>query len=237
MVVRSCCRRSYRVPRRRAWLRRPVGGEPAGCRPLEGGLEGTDLSEADLCGSHLTDVDLVDITLSQGTQITALRARIEQELSDRSISTKELEDVIARSNHELRTAYSANGLISRAQHARVRERRARRKEALAEGGLLSQGTGAWVGSLLSRVFTGYGVQLTWIAGVIAALYLASAGAYHFVGEMSVGRSLYYSVVTFTTSPPSPPPPGLTSVVAGVETFAGTAAIVFLGYVLGTRERV
>jgi hypothetical protein len=87
------------------------------------------------------------------------------------------------------------------------------------------------------VFTGYGVQLTWIAGVIAALYLASAGVYHFVGEMSVGRSLYYSVVTFTTSPPSPPPGGLTSVVAGIETFAGTAAIVFLGYVLGTRERV
>jgi hypothetical protein len=27
------------------------------------------------------------------------------------------------------------------------------------------------------------------------------------------------------------------VVEGVETFAGTAAIVFLGYVLGTREQV
>ncbi|ELZ53151.1 hypothetical protein C465_01349 [Halorubrum distributum JCM 9100] len=70
------------------------------------------------------------------------------------------------------------------------------------------------------------------------LYLLSAGVYHFVGEMSVGRSLYYSVVTFTTSPPEPAPTGLVMrAVAGFETFAGTTAVVFLGYVLGTREQV
>jgi len=41
----------------------------------------------------------------------------------------------------------------------------------------------------------------------------------------------------TTSPPTEPPLGIASIVAGFETLAGTAAIVFLGYVLGTRERI
>lgn len=199
-------------------------------------LSGADLRDADLRHSPLIEIDLADTTLARSTQITAPRDGLEKEVSDyESVSTEQLEGSIARANHELRTAYSSNGLIGRARHARVRERRARRREALAGEGW--RGTTAWFGSILSKVFTGYGVQLTWIAGVIAVLYLASAGVYHFVGGMSVGRSLYYSVVTLTTSPPSPPPGGLTSVVAGVETFAGTAAIVFLGYVLGTRERV
>jgi hypothetical protein len=46
-------------------------------------------------------------------------------------------------------------------------------------------------------------------------------------------------VIFTTSPPAEPEltGGVMRVVAGFETFAGTAAIVFLGYALGTRERV
>ena len=30
---------------------------------------------------------------------------------------------------------------------------------------------------------------------------------------------------------------ITSIVAGIETFAGTVAIIFLGYVLGSRERI
>lgn len=212
-------------------------------------LEGANLSDADLRSADLTDadlrsadltnallggVDMTGITLARSTQIDAPGERITNYLVDDPwISKEQRYDIIARANHELRTAYSTNGLISRARDARVRERRARRKEALAEGARLSRGTAAWFGSLLSKVFTGYGVQLTWIAGVMVALYLLSAGVYHFVGEMSLGQSLYYSVVTFTTSPPS----GLTSVVAGVETFAGTAAIVFLGYVLGTRELV
>jgi len=69
------------------------------------------------------------------------------------------------------------------------------------------------------------------------LYLGSALVYWHWGEMWWGRSLYYSVVTFTTAPPKTPPGGITSIVAGIETFAGTTAIVFLGYVLGTRESV
>jgi hypothetical protein len=142
-------------------------------------------------------------------------------------------DRIARANHELRTAYSANGLISRARIARVRERKARRREAWAEGGW---GRLAWLWSVGSQFLTGYGIQLRWIGVTMLHLYSISAGVYCLEG-MAPDRALYYSAVTFTTSPPETPPLGVASAVAAVETFAGTAAIVFLGCVLGTRERV
>jgi hypothetical protein len=72
--------------------------------------------------------------------------------------------------------------------------------------------------------------------MMVVLWLLSAAVYWDAG-MEPRRSLYYSIVTFTTSPPNTPPPGVATAVAGFETFAGTAAIVFLGYVLGTREQV
>jgi hypothetical protein len=87
------------------------------------------------------------------------------------------------------------------------------------------------------VFTGYGIQLRWVLGMMTLLYLGSALVYMWFGGMTPGDSLYYSIVTFTTSPPVEPTGLVMRAVAGVETFAGTAAIVFLGYVLGTRERV
>jgi len=194
------------------------------------------LGAANLSGAHLAETDLTDSALSRATNIDAPNERITSEfINDDGISKQERYDIVARANHELRSAYSANGLLSQARNARVRERRARRKEARAGDGW--QGTAAWFGSLLSKFFTGYGVQLKWISFAISLLYLSSAGVYFYWGEMSIGYSLYYSVVTFTTAPPETPQAGLVSVVAGIETFAGTAAIVFLGYVLGTRERV
>jgi hypothetical protein len=88
------------------------------------------------------------------------------------------------------------------------------------------------------VFTGYGIQLRWILAMMFLLYTSSTVVYWTVGGMAPIESLYYSIVTFTTSPPGPAPTGLLMrAVAGFETFAGTAAIVFLGYVLGTREQV
>ena len=197
----------------------------------------TNFLEADLRGADLRDANLGEIilsgvTLSRKTKIDDPGVRIRR---NPSVLDKEtIYDIVARTNHQLRVAYSENGLTGRARRARLRERRARRREALAEGGL--QGTGAWFGSLLSRIFTGYGVQLRWVVGVMLALYLASTAVYYSEG-MTLGYSLYYSIVTFTTSPPSPPPSGAGQIVAGIETFAGTTAIVFLGYVLGAREQV
>jgi len=197
-------------------------------------LSGADLRDADLSGAYLAECSLADVTIARSTRIGAPGERLERLADEYGVSQPELYDRIARTNHELRTAYSDNGLISRARDARVRERRARRKEALHEPGW--RGTAAWFGSLLSRVGTGYGVQLTWIAGMILALYLGSTLVYWWEG-MAFDRAAYYSVVTLTTSPPDDPPLGIASVVAGFETFAGTAAIVFLGYVLGNRKQV
>lgn len=150
-------------------------------------LFGAAVTDADLRGANLTDAnlggtDLTGVILARDTRIGVPDRKIMNELSEFDyVSEKRPYEIIARTNHELRSAYSRNGLIGRARNARVRERSARRKEAFAEGGL--RGIAAWFGSILSKVFTGYGVQLTWITGVMAVLYLVSAAVYHFVGEM------------------------------------------------------
>ena len=138
---------------------------------------------------------------------------------------------MCRNGLSFRRAYSANGLTDRARAARVRERKARRREARAEGGW---GWVAWLWSVLSQVFTRYGIQLRWVLEMILLLYLGSTLVYVEFGGMTLTDSLYYSIVTFTTSPPAEPT-GI-GMHLGNETFAGTA-IVFLDYALGTRKRV
>ena len=199
-------------------------------------LSRTDLRNADLSNAHLAEVTLNNATVSRSTILGDPSERIAQVFGKTdTVSKTERYDTIARTNRELRAMYSTNGLISQARTSRIRERRARRREAKAEQGW--RGTVASVGSWLSRVFTGYGVRLTPVVGWMLVLYLSSAFVYSHWGGMAWDRSLYYSVVTFTTAPPDTPPLGLPSVVAGIETFAGTAAIVFLGYILGSREQV
>ena len=204
-------------------------------------IDRANLLNAELIATDLSDASLIDITLggatfSRRTNFDPPIKQIEKKAADMDEVTEEdFQDIVARMNHELREAYSENGLLGRARKARVRERRARRREAKAEEGW--GGTVAWGGSLLSSIFTGYGVRLTPVIGWMLALYFLSAGVYWHVGGMAWDRSLYYSIVTFTTAPPEAPPSYITSIVAGIETFAGTAAIIFLGYVLGSRERI
>lgn len=141
-------------------------------------------------------------------------------------------DAVAQTYHELKTAYSTNGLVGRARKYHVRERRARAKEARATNTL--QGTLAWLGSYFPYALTGYGVQLRWPIGIMLMLYFGATMVYWQAG---VENSLYYSIVTFTTSPPNPPPAGLvTGTTAMIQTFGGTLLIVLLGYVLGNREQ-
>lgn len=208
-------------------------------------LSGANLINTKLSGGLLVNTPLSGALLSRKTSIDPPNQQLKQDVKYKVIpyssNSVDIYDAIARANHELKTAYSDNGLISQARKARVRERKARRKEALVDGGFFSRGTAAWLWSIFSQIFTGYGVQLKWIVGVMVLLYLGSAGVYaHFEG-MGVNESLYYSIVTFTTSPPrSPSVVGFGPVgafTAGIETFAGTAAIVFLGYVLGSRESI
>lgn len=203
-------------------------------------LRDANLSEAKLRGADLSNTLIAGTTLngariSRSTNIDSPGKRIRQFLTDSDASEEQQYDAIARTYHELKEAYSRNGLISQARKARVRERQARRREAKADESW--QGTFAWIGSILSQVFTGYGVRLSPVIILMMILYLGSALIYWSWGDMTWNHSLYYSVVTFTTSPPETPPAGVSSIVAGIETFAGTASIVFLGYVLGTREQM
>lgn len=196
------------------------------------------LTRADLTDSVLWNTSLSGALLSRQTDFEPPRRRIEKLAEDREadklVDPSDRWDIIARANHELKTAYSDNGLSSQARRARVRERHARRKEAKADGTL--RGTAAWFGSLISRWTTGYGVHLLPVVVIMSTLLLGSAVVYSATG-MGVEESLYYSVVTFTTSPPSNPDPGWMRLVAGIETILGTTMIVFLGYVLGSREQI
>lgn len=205
-------------------------------------LSGADFSGTDLSGSKLTDVLLRDTSLStallsRGTNIDPPIQRLkEKPKTDPGLQSRPVKmwDAVARANNELKTAFSNNGLIDQAREARARERHARRREAKADETL--RGTLAWFGSLLSRWTTGYGVKLLPVVVIMSALFLGSATVYSYLG-MGVGESLYYSVVTFTTSPPRDPEPGIMRLVAGIETFLGTTMIVLLGYVLGAREQM
>ncbi|MCD2204025.1 pentapeptide repeat-containing protein [Halobacterium sp. KA-6] len=201
-------------------------------------LSGSDLTRSNLKNALLWDTLLSDILVSRNTDFSRPRKRLadfaKDEETDTPSNLADYWDVVARTNHELRTVYSDNGLLSKARNARVRERHARRKEALHDD--TQRGTAAAIGSLISRWTTGYGVKLLPVVGVMLALFFGSTIVYSNTG-MSVAESLYYSVVTFTTSPPNPPEPGLMRLVAAVETFLGTTMIVFLGYVLGAREQV
>jgi hypothetical protein len=100
-----------------------------------------------------------------------------------------------------------------------------------------------VGGTLSRYLTGYGTRPLYVLLWTAAIILVTTALFAFgpapSGNGWEGGPLYYSVVTFVTAPPHPPNGAGTVTRAAVllETYIGTALIVLLGYVLGTRERV
>ena len=149
----------------------------------------------------------------------------------------EAEDTAARMYHELRVAYSVNGLFAQAREARVRERRARRREAYFEGGW--RGKAAYYSSMLSEIFTGYGVRLGPVVGWMILLFVSSTAVYLYAGiQHTTSETIAYSVLAFTAAPPPPlPSGGFVQTVVMIETFFGTLSTVLLGYVLGNREQV
>jgi hypothetical protein len=100
----------------------------------------------------------------------------------------------------------------------------------------------WFGGVLSRYLTGYGTRPAYVLGWTALILLVTTLWFTFgpsPSEGCRGGPLYYSVVTFVTAPPHPPTevgPITRAIVLG-ETYVGTALIVLLGYVLGTRDRI
>jgi hypothetical protein len=102
----------------------------------------------------------------------------------------------------------------------------------------------WIGGVLSRLLTGYGTRPTFVLGW-TGLILVLTTAWFELGPVPSGLEggpLYYSVVTFVTSPPHPIQEVgevgmITEIIVLLETYIGTTLIVLLGYVLGNRERV
>ena len=200
-------------------------------------LSGADLRTANLSEANLAEITLTDVAFSRDTEVDNPRERIEQGFQDEDISEQHIEDTIARVNGELRATYSTNGLFGRARTARIRERRARRKESKAEEGYL--GTVAWAGSFLSRVFTGYGIQLWPVVVWMILLFVGSTAVYLHAGVRdTTSETIAYSVLAFTVAPPPPLPLGtLVQTVVMIETFFGTLSTVLLGYILGNREMI
>ncbi len=192
----------------------------------ESDLSAADLRKADFTNSALINTVLSSVTVDRSTNIGKLPESKIVGRADMSWGD------IAKSYHNIKGMFSANGLTGKARDSQFRKRRARRREAWAEGG---RGYLAWLGSLFSWLVTGYGIRLRQPIIVILAVLFVSTGVYWYAG---IDHSIYYSVVTFTTSPPSAPPRGgLAEGVAMVQTFFGTLLVVLLGYVLGAREQV
>ena len=116
----------------------------------------------------------------------------------------------------------------------VRERRARSLEAKAEDDGFNR---RYLGSLPSRVVTGYGVRVRNLVFWMLTLFLGSTAVYlNAFDKKSVMETGSYSVLAFTVAPPEVPDGTGTQLVMMMETFLGTLFIVLLGYILGTRDQ-
>lgn len=194
-------------------------------------LSGAVLTGTDLRKARLRGTDLSGVGLNQQTRIKGLV----RGLCTRADSPEEWDD-IAQGYHDLKQQFSNNGLSNKARKTFTLERRARAREALSAGGL---GIVTFLTSIVSRILTGYGTRASFVLFWSTILAGGCAVIYSHFGST---RPIYYSVVTFTTSPPWRPflfaSDGLRWLryVVLFETYTGTALTVLLGYVLGNRAR-
>jgi uncharacterized protein YjbI with pentapeptide repeats len=194
-----------------------------------GTFQNADLTDAMLGDANLDDVDLREADIAEAHASGSTTVSLSDEIDKDSASGW---DEAARVCHDLKLMFNNSGLMNRARRFHFLERRAREREAKARGGV--SGWADYFGSIASRYLTGYGVQISRIATVMLILFSICTSWYYYAG---IENSIYYSVVTFTTSPPSSPPEGfVTQFLAMLETFFGTLLIVLLGYVLGNREQ-
>jgi len=247
--------------------------------PSDRRLDGAFLVEADFKGSDFSGADLGDADLSDTTLDGADLFKIEcanleiEDVSEVSVTSRtrisrripvrsgfrhrptvpdgssEHWDGRARGYERLRKVFREKGLDEHHRTLYSYQRRARAKEALR-----SRRPVQWIGNYLSRALTGHGVRvsrvLLWTALVLLAPWYWYGLVEGWTGDSLRGGPLYYSVVTFVTSPPHPIPAvdgtvdlfpfavdrgSLIRAVVLFQTYAGTALIVLLGYVLGNRD--
>jgi uncharacterized protein YjbI with pentapeptide repeats len=229
-------------------------------------LGGADLSDQDLSGVNLSRADLREVsmagmTANQGTTVGRMCTDLSSpdEYDRLAQGYHELKDALSEEGLSQR-ARQARALEQQARTAEAwgrfkRQSRERLSKLRILAGWRQSVSPPWpgpevrtqflsaVGGTLSRYLTGYGTRplyvLLWTAGIILVttvlFTLGSAPS----GDGWEGGPLYYSVVTFVTAPPHPPSGVgiVTRAAVLLETYIGTALIVLLGYVLGTREQV
>ena len=226
-------------------------------------LPDADLSGADLRNANLSKVDCAGLEIEDAGEIrVSSRTRVGSAVPLRSgfrhrpfrfdkFDTAPYWDRRARGYERLRTVFQEKGLDEHHRTLYSYQRRARAKEALRARQPIQ-----WLGNYLSRALTGHGVRVSrvflWTAVVLLAPWYWYGLVEGWAGEPLRSGPLYYSVVTFVTAPPHPMPAvegsvdlfpfavdrgSLTRAVVLFQTYAGTALIVLLGYVLGNRDRI
>jgi len=219
-------------------------------------LSGTDLRAAVLVSVLLGNTDLSNVQLDHRTQFTSrsLRQRFKSIFLPRPRKVgveSNTWNAHARDFHKLAAICSREGLIGQARTLTILERHARRNETLSNGNILTA-LGAW----LNWQATSYGISVGRVSRNMLLLFLVSSLTYLLNGirtaeeairiselmsrpflTESVVNTVYFSVVTFTTSPPWTVFVEVSQWMAMIETFLGTLLIVLLGYVLGHRDQI
>lgn len=190
-----------------------------------------DFDEADLRGTELTGTDIREGNV---TDVSVNSATTCRRLYEGSQFDSEHWDATARSYHDLKTVFSDHGLVNKARHKHVQERRARSFEAKAAHGWFNR---KYLHSLFARSFTGYGVQVWNLVTWMLFVFLSSTAVYTYAGVApTLVGNISFSIAAFMTGAPYTPPGVFVQLVSTSETVFGTISIVLLGYILGNRER-
>ncbi|SDJ52820.1 Uncharacterized protein YjbI, contains pentapeptide repeats [Halovenus aranensis] len=192
----------------------------------------TNLDSADFRHATLTDAELSEASFESNKANSTTTVK---QLYEGDNGESENWDATARAYHNLKTIFADHGLVGKARDMHVRERRARRLEEKAESGRLNR---TYLGSLISRWTTGYGVRMSPLLGWMLLIFLGATTWYNIAGvKETFLNNMFYSVIAFTAAPP---PTDLTDaatqIIVMIETFLGTLMIVLLGYILGNREQ-
>ena len=205
-------------------------------------LRETDLSGANLGGTDLTGVDLrkatiADISINGKTTCKYLYEGNDERhptirrnpLPEEPTFGPEAWDATARAYHDLKSVFSDHGLVGKARHMHVRERRARSLEAKAAGGFFDS---RYLGTFPSRYITGYGFRAGYLLIWMHLLFLIPTAIYIHAGvEDTIIKNVSYSVLTFTVAPPEIPEEPWVQAIMMVQTFFGKISIILLGYIL------
>lgn len=199
----------------------------------------TNLREVELTGADLRGANVKDVSVSGSTTCKRLYEPQKPDIPEWSKDSNARVHAArwsgtAQTYHDLKTVFSNHGLVSKARSMYLQERRARRLEIKVANGRFNP---QYLGSRLSQIFTGYGVQIQNLVFWMLTLFIFSTVMYVNTGVRdTLMANISYSVLAFTVAPPEVPEGVWMQFMMMIETFFGTLSTVLLGYILGNRER-